>query len=133
MDWLGRVLAWLEPWLAYLLGLMQRSVTRPGRGRAGRGGARVEPYHLPVHARGCGLCGGQQEHHQAESGWVEPGVRVGHNHRLYDVRRALGEHRPAPVGLAETFAMALVRYRSDCAPADGFAYGRTALFQRTAS
>jgi cytochrome c-type biogenesis protein len=24
MDWVGRVLAWLEPWLAYLLGLMQQ-------------------------------------------------------------------------------------------------------------
>jgi cytochrome c biogenesis protein CcdA len=23
MDWVGRLLTWLEPWLAYLLGLMQ--------------------------------------------------------------------------------------------------------------
>ncbi len=23
MDWVGRLLIWLEPWLAYLLGLMQ--------------------------------------------------------------------------------------------------------------
>ena len=25
MDWVGRLLTWLEPWLAYLLGLMQGS------------------------------------------------------------------------------------------------------------
>jgi cytochrome c-type biogenesis protein len=25
MDWVGRLLTWLEPWLAYLLGLMQES------------------------------------------------------------------------------------------------------------
>ncbi len=24
MDWIGRLLTWLEPWLAYLLGLMQQ-------------------------------------------------------------------------------------------------------------
>ncbi len=23
MDWIGRLLAWLEPWLAYSLGLME--------------------------------------------------------------------------------------------------------------
>ena len=68
MDWVGRFLTWLEPWLAYLLGLMQRSVTRPGRGRLGRDGARVEPCHLPVHARCNRLRGGHQEHHQAASG-----------------------------------------------------------------
>lgn len=100
MDWLGKLLGWLEPWQAYLLGLMEGGslIDLGAAVVAGLllGLTPVSYLLMPAVVGYAGSSKGPDRRREAALSLAF----VGPHHGLRGHRRPLGQHRPAAGGPA---------------------------------